>query len=321
MTEKTFSAQDHPRPIPVDGVEITILMDNYVDLILDDSGPLKRPRDAEEMGLETLRAEHGLSLWVTTRKGGEEHHVLLDTGYSPTGVLHNMDLLGFDPGRLEAMVLSHGHMDHTGGLKALLGRTNNPIPLAAHGDAFLNRAWKKPDGSTSLFPPPLDPAELDSLGARITQVRQPMTIAGGTVLVSGPVPRRNEFEKGMPGALIQRGSGWEDDLILDDMAILVDLGAKGLALVSGCAHSGIVNTLDWASEITGRKDFALVMGGFHLSGEAMAAAVAPTVEGLKKYSPELVMPLHCTGWQSSNLIAQAFEGRFALSSVGSRLVL
>ncbi len=324
MKESRFSVKDganYPSLVAVDAIEITILMDNYVDLILEDMGPLKRPPQEKTMGLETLTAEHGLSLWLTTRRAGEEHHLLLDTGYSPGGVLHNMDLLEIDPRHLEAVVLSHGHMDHTGGLKGLLGRTRKPLPVVAHDDAFFKRAWEKADGNTGLFPPPLDPAELKRLGAEIRIASKPLTLAGGTIMVSGPVPRRNRFEKGMPGALIQRESGWEKDQIQDDMALIMDLGPKGLALVSGCAHSGIINTMDWAAEMTGRDDFALVMGGFHLSGELMAEAVEPTVAGLKRYSPNLVIPLHCTGWQSSHDIARAFEGRFALSSVGSRLIL
>jgi 7,8-dihydropterin-6-yl-methyl-4-(beta-D-ribofuranosyl)aminobenzene 5'-phosphate synthase len=295
-------------------------MDNYVDLILDDAEPVKRPVRKKIMSLDTLAAEHGLSLWLTTRRDGRVRHVLLDKGFSPTGALHNMDFLGLDPGLLEAVVLSHGHFDHTGGLKGLLGRLKGGLDLVAHEDAFRDRARKLPDGTIINFPPALKAEELERLGARMIPAPGPLTIAGETILISGPVPRRTEFEKGMPGALLKTEEGWTEDEINDDMALIIDLGTRGMILISGCAHSGIVNTLQWAAELTGRDDFAAVIGGFHLSGATMAPGGEPTIAGLKKYSPGLVMPLHCTGWQSAQTISQAFGDRFALSSVGSKIV-
>ena len=190
--EKTSSCardgRDFPALAPVDSVEITIVMDNYVDLILDDMGLLKRPALGKTMGLDTLTAEHGLSLWLTTVKDGRKHHVLLDAGYSPNGTLHNLDFLGLDPDLLEALVLSHGHMDHTGGIKGLLARRQNPLPLVAHDDAFRNRSWKLPDGTLHHFPPALKPQELESLGAEIKPAPEPLLMAGQTILVSGPIP-------------------------------------------------------------------------------------------------------------------------------------
>lgn len=304
----------------VDSAEITIVMDNHVDLLLGDTGPVKRPGRQKTMQLDTLYAEHGLSLWLTTRAKGVEHHVLLDTGFSPGGVLHNLDYLELDPARLEGLVLSHGHLDHTGCLKGLLERRQARLPLAAHPDAFCNRARRMPDGSVLPFPPALQADELAQLGADLLPANGPLLMARDTLLITGPVPRLTEFEQGMPGSLIQDNGDWRPDDIIDDLAIIIDLGSRGLVLISGCAHSGIVNTLQYATQLTGRKDFAAVLGGFHLSGELMAPAVEPTIKGLLDYSPNLIMPLHCTGWSSAQAIARAFGDSFALSSVGSKII-
>lgn len=305
----------------VDSFELTVVMDNHVDLLLDDQGPVLRHPRGEELPLDTLLAEHGLCLWLTTTSGKEVRHVLLDTGYSPMGTLHNLDFMGLSVNDLQALVLSHGHMDHTGCLKGLLERREEPLPVFAHPDAFLARARELPDGRVMAFPPPLDTTELAGLGGVLTVAETPVLIAGETMLVSGQVERRTEFEKGMPGALIEREGSMKPDAIMDDMAIIVHVAGRGLVVVSGCAHSGIVNTVLQAQRMTGEDVICAVIGGFHLSGPAMAPAVEPTIDGLAGFSPEVVMPMHCTGFTSGHRIARAFGPAFVLSSVGTKVVL
>ena len=123
----------------LDRVEVLTLMDNYVDVLLENTAIVTRPPKAtgEELPTDTLLAEHGLSLLVKVQHGAERHTMLFDTGYNRMGVLHNMDMLAVDPNKLEAIVLSHAHMDHTGSLHPILQKISNPIPLVVHPDAFL----------------------------------------------------------------------------------------------------------------------------------------------------------------------------------------
>jgi 7,8-dihydropterin-6-yl-methyl-4-(beta-D-ribofuranosyl)aminobenzene 5'-phosphate synthase len=148
-----------------------------------------------------------------------------------------------------------------------------------------------------------------------------MLFADGAMLLSGPVPRRTAFEKLSSGRLIERGGGLEPDEIIDDQSLFLDLAGKGLLVISGCAHAGIINTVRWGQKLTGQQKVHAVIGGFHLSGTAMAPVVGPTVEELKAISPEVVMPMHCTGMTAIAEIARALPAAFVLASAGSRLVL
>jgi len=123
----------------VDRVEILTLMDNYVDVLLTNTEVVYRPPLAKDGGIptDTLVAEHGLSLLITLYRDDETHTILFDTGYSSIGVLHNMAMLDIDPAQIEALVISHGHMDHTGTLYPLLDKISGPVPLVVHPDAFL----------------------------------------------------------------------------------------------------------------------------------------------------------------------------------------
>ncbi|MGD2187514.1 MAG: MBL fold metallo-hydrolase, partial [Desulfobacterales bacterium] len=122
----------------LDCVEVLTLMDNFVDVLLEDTEIVTRPPKAAEAEIptDTLLAEHGLCLLVRVQHGVDRHTLLFDTGYNSTSVLHNMDKLAVDPNEMEAIVLSHAHMDHTGSLHPILQKISNPIPLVVHPDAF-----------------------------------------------------------------------------------------------------------------------------------------------------------------------------------------
>ncbi|MCG6972289.1 MAG: MBL fold metallo-hydrolase, partial [Desulfobacterales bacterium] len=129
------------------------------------------------------------------------------------------------------------------------------------------------------------------------------------------------FEKGMPNALMEENGELVFDPILDDQAIVMKLKGKGLVVVSGCAHSGIVNTLMFAQKITAAPKIHGVLGGFHLSGPFFEKVHDPTVEALKKIDPEVLIPMHCTGWKATQRFQQEFAESFVLNSVGSKVML
>ena len=308
----------------VDRVEVLTLMDNYADVLLTNTEVVYRPPLAKggRIPADTLLAEHGLSLLVTLHREDESRTFLLDTGYSSKGVLHNMELLEIDPAGIETIVLSHGHMDHGGTLYSLLDRIPGPVSLVVHPDAFLSpRYFALDDGRKLLFPDTLKRSELEKRNVQVLESAKPVLIAGDTALVTGEVERTTGFEKGLPNALLERNGAIEKDPILDDQAIVVKLKGKGLVVVSGCAHAGIVNTLRYATKLTGEEHVHAVLGGFHLSGAFFEPIIEDTIQELKKLDPHVLVPMHCTGWKAINRFSQEFPESFILNSVGSRFTL
>lgn len=309
---------------PVDEIEILTLMDNYSDVLLPSQGPVTRPPLAGggEIPTDTLLAEHGLSQLVTTRCGGEQCQILFDTGYSPIGVPHNVELLGVDLAKVEAIVLSHGHMDHTGSVKTLLKSMKRQIPLVVHPEAFhAPRYLGLGEGKKIFFPETLNQQELTALGAEVVRSDGPVPLCDNGLLVTGQVERSTSFEKGFPGARLVRDGNDEPDPILDDQSMVAHLKGKGLVVISGCAHAGIINTIQYAQKITGVETVYGVIGGFHLSGPAFEPIIAQTIDEMQKLNPKVIVPMHCTGWKAIERFSQAFPESFVLNSVGSRFTL
>ncbi|MGM0662705.1 MAG: MBL fold metallo-hydrolase [Thermodesulfobacteriota bacterium] len=316
MTEKRVDLK------PVDRIEIVVLADNYADVLLGNTDTVTRAPKAEN-GLifdDTLLAEHGLSLLVRTVSGLETHEILFDAGYSSVGVPHNLDMLKIPLDHVEAVVLSHGHMDHTGALSSVLERIPNRVPLVAHPDAFMEGRYISPsDGPRRAFPRTLVPENLKDLGAEIRENASPLLLAGGTVLVTGQVERTTPYEKGMPDAVMERDGQLVKDEILDDQSLVLSLRGKGLVVVAGCSHAGIVNTVRYGMQLTGEDRVFAIMGGFHLANDPSGELVEQTIQGLMDVGPDFIMPMHCTGWDAVRRIAAAFPAAFAISSVGSTI--
>jgi 7,8-dihydropterin-6-yl-methyl-4-(beta-D-ribofuranosyl)aminobenzene 5'-phosphate synthase len=308
----------------VDSVEITTLIDNYVDLLLPSTDIMKRPPLSKEgkVQSDTFLAEHGLSLLVTVSHGEEKHTILLDTGYTKVGVLHNMELLGINLEEIETIVISHGHMDHTGSLYGILDKIPGRLPLVVHPGAFqYPRYTRQPDGTKNLWPQTLVRDELEKKNVEIVESETPTSIAEDMVMVTGTIERITKFEKGMPNALVEIDGEIEQDPIIDDQAIVINLTGKGLVIISGCAHAGIVNTAMFAQKITGEEKIYAVIGGFHLSGPFFEKIHDETIQELKKLNPEVIMPLHCTGRKAIQRFEKEFSSGFVLNSVGSTMML
>ncbi len=310
--------------LPVDRVEILTLMDNYVDVLLTNTEAVTRPPVSKSgtIPADTLLAEHGLSLLVTVYAGDETHTVLFDTGYSKIGVLHNVDMVGVDLGRVEAMALSHGHMDHTGSLYPVLDRLPHKIPLVVHPGVFdAPRFFGLADGRRLLFPQTLVKEDLLKRNIDLVESATPTPLAGGTIVVTGEVERVTSFEKGLPNAAMEQDGKIVKDPISDDQALLVHLKGKGLVIIAGCSHAGIINTILYAQKITGVQEVYAAMGGFHLSGPYFEKIIEQTIAEFKKLGPRFLSPMHCTGWKAIHQISQAFPEEFILNSVGSMIAL
>lgn len=308
----------------VDRIEVLTLMDNYVDLLLESTKLVTRPPKAKDgmISRDTLVGEHGLSLLITVHEGKRKHTVLFDTGHTGIGVLHNAAHLEVDLGQIETIVVSHRHMDHTGSLSPILERLGRPIPLVIHPDAFLScRYLLLPDGKKLRFPDTLIRKNLEQAGVQIVESRKPVSVAEGRILVTGEIERTTAFEKGLPNAYTEQEGKLVKDPISDDQSLVVNLKGKGLVVISGCAHSGIINTLLYSKKITGVDRLYAVLGGFHLSGPQFEPIIEETIQSMKKMNPRIFVPMHCTGWKAVHRFEQDFPEAFVLNSVGSAITL
>jgi 7,8-dihydropterin-6-yl-methyl-4-(beta-D-ribofuranosyl)aminobenzene 5'-phosphate synthase len=318
---------------PVDRVEITTLMDNVTDVFMPDQGPARRPGPtvghtrpsaimAGGTAADALVAEHGFSMLVTVHKGAGTHRVLFDAGTSPDGVVENMRRLDIDPGSVEAIVCSHGHFDHTTGIDGLIravGRANMPVLIHPH-------FWRR----RRVLLPGIEPQELPSVSRRaledagfdVLEAAQPSFVLGGSVLVTGEVPRVTGYEPGFPPQQAWLDGRWEPDpLVLDDQAIVINVAGKGLIVLTGCGHAGIVNICRYARRLTGDQPLYAAMGGFHLNGPLFEPLIPRVLDDLHAMSPQVLVPAHCTGWRAQHAMSRSFGEAFVPNTVGSRFLL
>ena len=315
----------------VDRVTITTIVDNVSDALLADQepstragwGPTIAARYTEEGGApDALVAEHRFSALVELELDGRAHRVLFDAGISQRGAVENMRRLDLSPKDIEALVLSHGHFDHTMGLHGLaedLGLAG--MPLVLHPGAWKRRRLV-PEGQDPFELPTLSRTALEEAGFEVLEQPRPSFLLDGALLVTGEVDRTTEFEQGMPRHEAMGPGGWESDpLILDDQALVMHARGKGLVVLTGCGHSGIVNIVRHARRLTGVDDVYAVIGGFHLSGLAFESIISATVEALSALGPRVVVPAHCTGWRAVHRLAAALPEAFIQNSVGTRFEL
>jgi 7,8-dihydropterin-6-yl-methyl-4-(beta-D-ribofuranosyl)aminobenzene 5'-phosphate synthase len=308
---------------PVDRVEILSIMDNSLDVLMSSTPIAKRatrPRDA--FSHPQLRAEHGVAMLITIFSGGKKDSFLFDTGVTVDGAMHNMDVLEVWPTELHAMVLSHGHTDHTRGLIGLLKRYGRRrLPILLHPDAFLKRKNIRPDGTESEHIP-LIRHDFEADGMEVIEERGPTLLIEGHSLITGQIPRTTPFEKGHPFSYAEINGQWQPDpWIHDDQAIVINVREKGLVVLTGCGHAGIVNTLLHAKNLTDVNEIYAVIGGFHLTGRIFEPIIPPTIQALKEFSPKVIVPQHCTGWRATHDIAREFPEAFVPTSVGTRFTL
>ena len=308
----------------VDRVEVLTLMDNYVDVLLGDTKVVRRAAHSRDGQIlrDTLVGEHGLSLVVTVYEGMKKHTLLFDTGYSTIGVPHNIEHLGLDLKKVEAIVLSHGHMDHLGCLYLLLEKMPKPMPVLVHPYAFTTpRYVMRKDGERDRLPLVLDREEIKKRGGRAVETPKPTLICEDMIMVSGEVERTTSFEKGMPNAFVEKNGKLEKDPISEDQALFVRLKGEGLVVIGGCSHAGIINTVLYGKKITGAQTVHAVLGGFHLAGPFFEPIIGETIDAMKAMGPKVVVPMHCTGWKAIHRFEEAFPGVFILNAVGSKYTL
>ncbi len=248
----------------VDQVEILTLQDNYVDLAAFDGNEIvQRALPVKDMEIKnSILAEHGFSAMVTVTADDTPHSLLFDFGFSEHGAAHNADALDLDLTAVEAMVLSHGHMDHFGGLEALADRIGKKgIELVLHPTAFRSSRYIKVSEEIKIGLPALERQRFVNAGISLVESKEPYMLLNNTVLFLGEISKKTDFEKGFPRMYYDENGETKWDPIEEDSAIVANVRGKGLVILSGCAHSGIVNTVEYAREVTGIDNVFVVMGG------------------------------------------------------------
>jgi 7,8-dihydropterin-6-yl-methyl-4-(beta-D-ribofuranosyl)aminobenzene 5'-phosphate synthase len=311
----------------VQGLEVFSLVDNSADFISafskEDAQSFRqwtKKRIGEEwarMHSELPIAEHGFSVLIRILNNGNTKSVLFDTGVSSDGIVENAKRMSLKLGEVEYIALSHGHYDHFGGLASALKAINKmDLPLITHEDMFKTRAVESTDGTIRALPEFPDVKQLSL--AKIINTRKPQLFADDTIVVTGEVPRKTSFEKGFLHQKALVNGKWQPDpFVWDDRAVVFNIKGKGLVVISGCAHAGIINTISYAKEVTGIKDIYAVLGGFHLAGKENENRIEQTVKELKHINPKRIIPSHCTGWKGIFAIADALPDAFIWGSVGN----
>ena len=308
-------------------VEIISLVDNFVDFLSTiDNRQVQSFRQwtREHYGQEWARTntqlpltEHGFSMLIRVFNEGKSNSILFDTGGSAEGIVENAKRMGISLSEVEDIVLSHGHYDHFGGLLSTVKAVNKiDLPIIVHEYMFETRGIRRSNGTIRKYTK--FPTEAQLSPAQIVRTKQPSLIADNMICITGEIPRKTSFEKGLAQYMVFVNGSWQaDPWIRDDRAIVINARGKGLIIVSGCAHAGIINTIHYAQQITGITKVYAVMGGFHLAGKGFESRIEQTVEELQRINPKLIAPSHCTGWRAMCAIAKTFPKAFVWNSVGN----
>jgi 7,8-dihydropterin-6-yl-methyl-4-(beta-D-ribofuranosyl)aminobenzene 5'-phosphate synthase len=259
-------------------------------------------------GLGNFLGEWGLSILVETAGA----KILFDTGQS-ISASHNADLLGIDLSKINKIVLSHGHYDHTGGLLPILRRMKKEIETIAHPDIWQAKYATRQDEERYIGIP-CHRQTLERLGANFKLSKKAVRITDN-IMTSGEIPMVTDYEKIEPYLVVKEGKRFLPDKLLDDQALVIKT-RKGLVVILGCAHRGIINTLYHAQKITRVKAINMVVGGCHLM-DATEERIWLTIAALKELGVQRIGVSHCTGLPASAIMAQEFGDRFFFNNAGT----
>jgi len=261
-------------------------------------------------GTRNLLAEHGLSILIET----DEANILLDAG-SGISASHNADSLGIDLSKIDRIVLSHGHYDHTGGLRQILLKMKKEVEIIAHPDIWAAKYARRQGRKDRYNGVPFQRQELESLRANFTLTTKPTKITDN-IITTGEIPMVTDFEEIEPNRFfIKEKTGWQPDELLDDQALIINT-EQGLVVILGCAHRGIINTLYHAQQLTGVKPIHMVLGGCHLA-QASKERVRLTISALRELNVQKLGVSHCTGLPAAVMMAQEFDDKFFFNNAGT----
>ena len=326
------------QPTTVDQLRIRVLVDGSFNLFL-------RPHEVQKVKVEPapradyrkpLHNQWGLSLLLESQQAAEQRTVLLDFGYTSEALLNNMDIVGADAKKIEALIVSHGHYDHFGGLLGLLDKHRGALPsnltLYAGGEDNFCRRLQGAPGAFSDFGI-LDRRELASRNVKVVLAESPVVV--GHAFTTGKI-KRTSVEKILPSTSVEfsikDGLGCNashytsaelqgkivPDEHLHEHATCFNVKDRGLVVISSCGHVGIVNSARQAMEVSGVRKIHALVGGFHL-GPAAPDYINQVMGDIKALDPDVVIPMHCSGDNFTNAVRAQMPNKLLLAGTGSRL--
>jgi 7,8-dihydropterin-6-yl-methyl-4-(beta-D-ribofuranosyl)aminobenzene 5'-phosphate synthase len=302
---------------PVDRLSVTTVVDNAVDNLRRDEKVAQRFTHVRAGRMPTLRAEHGLGHWVEVRRGHDTFCIAFDWGLTGESYAHNFRELGLDARQIDALALSHGHLDHFGGLGGFLATYRSTVrrglPFYAGVDHFLPR-YQERDGRR-VYIGRLDPAELERQDLAVSVVTEAREIAEG-VMLSGEVRETVPYETIPPYLRAERDGQIGQDTLIGEQTLIANVRDHGLVVVTSCSHRGIIGICRHATRVAGIAKIHAVIGGFHLSGlddERITRVVAT----LREMGIDYLIPQHCTGMEAMVALAQRLGTAVVWSSVGT----
>lgn len=320
----------------VDALEVTVLVDNVVDAlstlpkgVKSDTAVLLGKGLKVSSGHARCCANNGLSLVVAARMGSDIQILLFDTGPEAYTIARNGDRLKTPFGEVGAIVLSHGHWDHGGGLPEAIrlvtsANGGKPVPCHVNDGMFVSRAVRLPNGSYLPHEDLMRPAQLAKAGAAVVSSGEARLIVEQMFYLSGEIPRVTPYEKGYPPhmKLAADGASWEPDpWIMDERYVAAHVRDKGIVIFTACSHAGVVNVLTDARRVFGDVPLHAVMGGFHLAGAEVEKIIPDTVRDMQGFNLKRIVPCHCTGWRAVRALTNALsEDIIVPAAVGREFV-
>jgi len=300
LFQKSVMAQEVVKIPEVEKIVITVITDNLADATRPHYKIARRPAGISSVLDGAMHAEHGLSYHVETALKGQSHSLLFDFGSQIQGVKRNIQLMNIDFRKIEAMALSHDHWDHQAALVELLrakrDEISKGIPFYVGEQFFIGTYAKRPDGRVqSLLA--LKRGEIEELGVvTIIETKAAIPIIPGAYF-SGKVEQVTDYEKISPVFVAKIGDQFVQEEFIGEQAVILNAKGKGLVVLSGCAHRGIVNTVKHAQKMTGIDKVHAVIGGFHLTG-SKPEVIQKTIADIKAIRPDYIVPTHCTGFDA-----------------------
>jgi 7,8-dihydropterin-6-yl-methyl-4-(beta-D-ribofuranosyl)aminobenzene 5'-phosphate synthase len=303
----------------VDKLTVWVLTDNYYDTNRADVKNTKRYRSKSG---KSIHAEHGIAFYLETLVNGKASTCMYDFGLDPVGVLNNIALLGIEIGKTDSFSLSHGHFDHFTSASTILKQNQSRIasgtPFYVGEEAFAHRFALRPGAKEPTDLGQLKKEDLEAFGLKVVEVKTPFEIIPGAYF-TGNIERVTAYEKVPKTFLIKRGENLEPDAFPGEQGLFFNVKGKGLVVLSGCAHAGIVNTIRQAQKVAGTDKIHAIMGGFHLIN-AKPEIIQSTVADIKAMKPDMIVPAHCTGFEAIVAFSREMPCEFVMNTAGTQYV-